>query len=137
MTLHDDIQGQREHFARDAAMTFVAVALAFGALDDITTDTDTSFAFERVALAGCAVWFVFLARQFWRQRHRVLGVLSFGLVTIAAIAQPAIRQGGDPFWFQYLSTIAALAWFLLMAGVLAGRGFARRRSSPTRSHLGM
>ena len=115
--------------ARDAIITFVAVGVAFLALDDITTDTARSFTPERIALAGCAVWFLFVAWRLWRHGQRVLGVLSCGLVAIAAIAQPAIGPGTVPsVRFEYLSAAGALAWFVLVAGVLAG--FAWQLKSP-------
>src|SRR3989304_3191474 len=109
-----DYAGSR--LVRDAVITFAVVVLAVLALDDITTDTARSFPLERTALVGCAVWFLVVAWRLWRQGHRVLGVLSFGLVTIAALAQPTIGPGTVPMQFEYLATVGALAWFLLVAG---------------------
>jgi len=114
---HHDYAGSR--LVRDAVITFAVVVLAVLALDDITTDTARSFPLERTALVGCAVWFLVVAWRLWRQGHRVLGVLSFGLVTIAALAQPTIGPGTVPMQFEYLATVGALAWFLLVAGVSA------------------
>ena len=104
---------------QEAVITVVVVVLAVLALDDITTDSALSFPLERTALAACAIWFVVVAWRFWRRGHRVLGMLSFGLVTIGALAQPTIGPGTVPTQFAYLATVGALAWFLGVAGVLA------------------
>ena len=56
---------------RDAVVTFVAVGVAFLALDDITTDAATTgFLRERIALAACAAWFAFVAARLIRMRRR-------------------------------------------------------------------
>ena len=115
---------------RHAVITVAVVALAVLALDDITTDTATAFPLERTALAGCSIWFLLVAWQLWRQGHRVIGVMSLGLLTIAALAQPNVRPGIVPTQFAYLATIGALAWFLVIAVGLAGFAWrpARRRA---------
>ena len=121
----------RSRLRRDAIITVAVVVLAVLALDDITTDTAPSFPLERTALVGCAVWCVVVAGQLWRHGHRVLGALSFGLVIIAALAQPAIGPGPVPMqvgYLAYLATGGALAWFLLVAGVLAWFAWRPRRS---------
>jgi hypothetical protein len=110
----------RSDAVRDAAVTFLAVVLAFLALDDITTDRATSFTLERVSLAGCAGWFLYVAWRFWQQGQRLPALLSFGLVAIGALANPAIGQDPAPNPLAYLATIAGLAWFLLVAAMLAG-----------------
>jgi hypothetical protein len=112
---------------RDAVVTFALVVLAVLGLDDITTDSARTFPFERTALAGCAVWFSVVAWRLWRQRHRVLGVLSFGLVTIGALVHPTIGPGTVPMELGYLATVGAVAWLLLMAGGLAGFAWRSRR----------
>ena len=133
MKRHDDHASHRTDPGWSAAITFLAVLLAFAALDDITTDRDTSFAFERLALAGCAGWFLFVARQLWQRGQRLLGLVSVGLVALAAILHPAIGTVTAPTssaslaTFAYLSTFAALVWFLLMAGMLAGAALFRTR----------
>ena len=114
---HRDDVGSR--LVRDAVITFAVVVLAVLALDDITTDSARSFPLERTALAGCAVWFSVVGWRLWRQGHRVLGEFSFGLVTIGALAQPTIGPATVPTQLGYLATVGALAWFLVMAGVLA------------------
>ena len=130
MKHHEDGRSHRANAARDAVITFVAVVLAFAALDDITTDRDTSFTFERVALAGCAAWFLFVAGRFWQQGQRVPAMLSFALVAVGAFANPAIGQDRAPNQLAYLATIAGLAWFLLVAGMLAGAAWFRTNSRP-------
>jgi hypothetical protein len=108
---------------QQAGITVAVVLLAVAALDDITTDSATAFALERTALVGCGVWFLFLASRLRREGHRTLGVLSLTFLTGAALAQPWVGQGIAPTQLGYLSylvTVAALAWFLLLAGILAG-----------------
>lgn len=119
---------------QQAVITVAVVALAVLALDDITTDTARTFPLERTALAGCAVWFLLVAWQLWRQGQRAIGMVSLGLLTIAALAQPAVGPSSVPTQFGYLgylATVTALAWFLLVAGILAGFGWrqARRRAA--------
>jgi len=110
----------RQDLLRDAALTFGAVVLAFLALDDITTDTATSFVFERTALAFCGVWLVIVAWRLLRGGHRVLGAISAVVVAGAAAAQPAVGPGTVPsFKFEYVATAGGLAWFLGLAGILA------------------
>jgi hypothetical protein len=104
---------------RDAVITFAVVLLAVLALDDITTDTAPSFPLERTVLALCALWFLVVAWRLWRQGHRLFGLLSFGLVAIAALAQRAIGPGTVPLEFGYVATVGTLAWFLLVAAVFA------------------
>jgi hypothetical protein len=129
MDREDRARPRRSDLARDAAITFVAVVVAFLALDDITTDTARGFRFERLVLAGCALWFLFVAWRFWRHGQPILGVLSFGLVAIAALAQPAVGPGMVPsVRFEYLATVGGLAWFLLVAGILAGFAWYARHS---------
>jgi len=107
------------HPVRDAVISFALVVLAVGALDDITTDSASSFPLERTALAGCAVWFAVVAWRLWRQGHRVLGLVSLVMVTTAALAQPAIGRGTTALQVvAYLATLGAIAWFLLLAGLL-------------------
>ena len=47
-----------------------ALLLAYAALDDITTDTATSFTFEYAMLAVCAAWFTWLGVQLVLRRRR-------------------------------------------------------------------
>lgn len=109
-------------FVRQAVVTVVVVALAVMALDDITTDKAETFTLERLMLAGAAVWFLLLSSRLWRDGHSTIGALSLGFLTIAALAQPWVGQGIAPTQLAYLSylvTVAALAWFLVVAGLLS------------------
>ena len=122
-----------DHLVRDAVITFVAVVLAVAALDDITTDSATSFPVERTMLVMCTVWFLVVAWRLWNQGRRGLAVVSFGLVTIAALAQPtlgprtATMQVGYLAIVGYLATLGALAWLLLLSGLLAGFAWRQKR----------
>lgn len=110
----------RVDLLRDAALTFAGVVGAFLALDDITTDTATSFAFERFALACVAVWLLVVASRLMRSGHRVLGAVSVVVLAAGVAAQPAIGPGSVPsLRFEYVATVAALLWFVGLAGILA------------------
>ena len=105
---------------RDAIIALAAVAVAWLALDDITTDTAGGFPLERIALLGCAAWFVVVAWRLVQQQRRILGVLSLGLAAAGALAQWAIGPGTVPsVRFEYLATVGGLAWFVMMAAILA------------------
>ena len=123
---HRELVGSR--LVRDGVITLAVVVLAVLALDDITTDSARSFPLERTALAVCAVWFSVVAWRLWRHGHRVLGVLSVGFVTIGVLAQPTIGPGTVPLQLGYLATVWALAWFLLVSGVLAVLAWRPRHS---------
>jgi hypothetical protein len=98
-----------------AGMTLIASIVAFLALDDITTDADSSFALERAALAGCGVWFTVVGWHLLRHGRPVLGGLSLGFVAAAVLAQVAPGPG----MVQYLATAGGLAWFVGLGGLLA------------------
>ena len=121
---HREFVGSR--FVRDAVITLAVVVLAVMALDDITTDSAQSFPLERTMLAASAVWFAAVSWRLWRQGHRVLGALSFGFVTIGTLAHPTIGPGTVLGYLGYFATVGALAWFLLVAGVLAAFGWRPR-----------
>ena len=111
----------RGDLLRDAALTLTAVVLAFAALDDITTDTATTFAFERLALACCGVWLLTVAWRLRRDGHRVLGAISIFVIAAGASAQPWIGPGTTPsLRFEYVAAVAGLVWFVGVAGILAG-----------------
>jgi hypothetical protein len=114
---------------RDAACTLAAVLLAFAALDDITTDRDSNFVVERVALVGCGLWMGWLALRFLRRGRPVLGASSLTVVLAAAVAQPFIGQDTIPDGTTaYLVTLGALAWFLLLSGTLTLQALQRPRA---------
>lgn len=117
---------------RQAGITLAVVMLAVAALDDITTDTATAFPLERTALVGCGIWFLLVAMRLWRQGHRLIGVLSLTFLAAAALAQPMVGQGIAPTplaYVAYFVTVAALAWFLALAGTLAGFAWRQTRQA--------
>jgi hypothetical protein len=115
----------RRQLLRDAAVTLATVLLAFAAFDDITTDTATTFTFEWVGLAVCGVWLLIVSWRLLRSRHRWLGSVSLVALVAAAGAGSAIRPGSGAFQTEYLTTIAALLWFLGLAGILTGQAWRR------------
>jgi hypothetical protein len=105
---------------RDAALTLGAVVLAFAALDDITTDTATSFKVERFALALCGAWLLVVAWRLIRSGHRRLGAVSALAVAAGASAQLAIGPATGPsLRLEYVTVIAVLLWFIALAVILA------------------
>ena len=108
----------RKQLVFHAALTVAAVLIAFAAFDDITTDTDTSFAFEWAGLAMCAAG---LATVSWRLLHggyRRLGITSLAALAAAVTAGTVIGAGTTPFQAQYLITVAGMLWFLSLAAIL-------------------
>jgi hypothetical protein len=100
--------------------TIIAVLLAYAALDDITTDNATTFAFEWVLLGLCAAWLLLVSRRLVRSGHRWLGSASLVVLMIASAAGSRIRQGGS-FEVEYLATLSGLVWFLGLGGLLVTR----------------
>jgi peptidoglycan/LPS O-acetylase OafA/YrhL len=109
-----------------AVLTCGVVLVALLALDDITTDSSTTFALERAAVIACGVWFAFIARQLWRQGRRGLAVVSAALLGLAAVAQPGIRPGVSSGQFGLVVTWIALVWFLIVAGVMGSHRIRRK-----------
>ena len=115
----------------DAAITFVAVFLAVAALDDITTDHDTSFLFERLLLAGCSLWFGVVGWRLAQEGRRVLGFWSVGVAMLGAVAQLGVRPSTEPGGIPgYLGTVAGLLWFLVISGAMAVRALRSPRRIP-------
>lgn len=104
---------------RDTVVTFVVVLLAYGAFDDITTDRDTSFVVEWVALAVCAVWLGVVVWRLLRDGHRWLGSISIGVWVAGVGAGAMVRPGADLLPIAFLTVIASLLWFLALAAILA------------------
>lgn len=116
---------------RDAVVTLIAVALAFMALDDITTDNDTNFILERTMLVVSACWFAAVSWRLVRQGRRTLGGLSLGVAILAAVAQQTIGAGVAPgLWTGYLISVLGLLWFAVLAIALA---WWNRAASSTRA----
>jgi hypothetical protein len=121
--------GFRRDLLRDAFITFAAVVIALLALDDITTDTASSFTYERIALAGCGSWFVVVGWRFLRRGRGAVGGMSLGLVAMAALAQRTIGANLlTSVRIDYLVTLGALAWFVVLAGILAGEAWRTGKS---------
>jgi peptidoglycan/LPS O-acetylase OafA/YrhL len=121
----------RPRLLRDAILTVAVVILAFLAFDDITTDSATSFPAERLTLAVCATWCVGLAWRLLRERRRVIGVLSLGVVAIALWGQRDIGPGTVASWEpHYLAVVVSLGWFLFVAGILANQAWRGRPLPP-------
>ncbi len=119
------------HLLRDAIVTFLVVLLAYGAFDDITTDRDTSFVVEWVALAVCAVWLGSVVWRLLRGGHRWLGSMSMVALVAGVGAGALVRPGADPFPVEFFAAIGALLWFLALAAILAGQAALQyRRGTP-------
>lgn len=106
------------------AATLGMVVLAFLAFDDITTDNATSFPLEYGCPALAALWSVALVVWLLRTRRFWLGGASLLILAAAAWGQRAIGPGTEPSLRpEYIATVSALAWFLVMAVALAISGF--------------
>jgi cation transport ATPase len=116
----------RGQLLRDALLTCTAVLLAFAAFDDITTDNATTFTFEWLGLAACAVWLLIVCWRLVRGEHRWLGSVSLIALAVAVGAGSTIRSGTD-FRVAYLATMAVLVWFLALGGILATRAWRLRQ----------
>jgi hypothetical protein len=111
-----------------AVITFVALILVFAAFDDITTGNEPDFVFEYAGLAACAGWLLFLSVQLARHGHVVLGGLSLAALLVAAWGQRAIGPGITPgLWPEYVATVSAFAWFVVLGVALLMFGHIRDR----------
>jgi hypothetical protein len=119
----DERSGHRS--LRDAAVTLVTVLLAFAAFDDITTDNATTFTVEWVSLAVCGVSLLIVSCRLLWSRHRWLGSASGVALVVGVGAGSAVRPGTGPFQVEFLTTVAALLWFLGLAGILTGQAWRR------------
>ncbi len=109
--------------AAHRAVTLIALALAFLALDDITTGRQSSFVFENIALLCVAAWLLGLAVNLARRGQRLVGVLSLVVLAAAVVAQWGIGPGTSPgFEPAYLATVACMAWFCVLSSVLIAGG---------------
>jgi hypothetical protein len=104
-----------------AILTIAAVLLAYAAFDDITTDHDTNFVFERAMVALCVGWLAWVTWQCIAERRRALSLVSVVLLAGAVLAQPRVVQGPQGSVAAYLVTLACLVWFLGVAVWLAVR----------------
>ena len=100
----------------NAAITLVALLLAFAAFDDITTDNATTFRVEYTFLAACAGWLLFVAWSLIRGGHRSLGFASVVALASALWAQRAIGPGMGPALLpEYVVMTTAYIWFWVLA----------------------
>ena len=105
-------------------VTFATVVLAFLAFDDITTDNATSFTVEYACLVACAVWCLLLAVWLTQTRRFVLGGVSLLILGAAIWGQRSISPGTVPSWRpEYVATVSALGWFLVVSCCLVILGF--------------
>jgi len=133
MTTSGDRRELRSTVRRGAVVTLLVVGLAWAALDDITTDTSTgNFLPERIMLVACAAWLAFVAARLIRERHRILGGVSLGLLALGAAVQPGVGPGLAPIWFKYFAygaTVGALGWFVVLAGLMTWSALRGKRLS--------
>ena len=123
---------------RDGVVTLIAVALAFMAFDDITTDNDTNFVLERAMLIASACWFAWVSWRLVRHGRRTLGEISLCVAILAAFAQQTIGAGIVPgLWTGWVISVLGLVWFAILGGVLMWQNRAatpsrasRRRTAP-------
>jgi hypothetical protein len=107
-----------------ALVTLFVLYIVFAAFDDITTDNATSFTFEYVALAGCAVWLAFLSVALIRARLKVLGTVSLIALAGALWGQREIGPGITPgLWPAYVVTTGAFLWFVALSFILLVLGW--------------
>jgi hypothetical protein len=125
MTHGHRAERSRGQLLRDAAVTLATVLVAFAAFDDITTDVATTFTFEWVGLAVCAVWLAVASWRLLRGEHRWLGSVSLVVLMAAVGAGSRIGPETGPFQIEYLTSIAALLWFLGLVGILTGQAWRR------------
>jgi undecaprenyl pyrophosphate phosphatase UppP len=104
---------------RDIIVTIAAVILAVAAFDDITTDHDTNFVFERAALIMCAGWFLVTAWRVSQAGRRALGRTSVAAALAVGLAQWAIGPGTAQSRIAYIVMLTGLGWFVVVTGILA------------------
>jgi len=132
----DDRFGLREFIQRCVlvacgVVTLPQVLLAFLALDDITTDNDTDFTEEYSILLSVAIWCLVVALSLTGMRRFVLRGTCMVVLAAAVLGQRSIGPGTVPSWQPaYVSTVAALGWFLVLSLWLVVSGF-----MPTRRHV--
>jgi hypothetical protein len=103
--------------------TLFAVLLAFLAFDDITTDNATGFYLEYAILAGCCAWCLLVILGLLNSKRRILAAVSAVVLAAALWGQRAIGPGTVPSWRpEYVATVSAVAWFLLLSLMLIALG---------------
>jgi hypothetical protein len=102
-----------------AAIVLASAMLAFAAFDDITTDADTSFLLEWLALAGCGLVLLTVSWRLLRGGRRTLGMVSIFLIVATAAVQAAMpSEARRQINVQYVLTFTSLLWFFVLAGLV-------------------
>jgi hypothetical protein len=115
---------------RDAALTFVAVLLAFAAFDDITTGREPDFTTEYVVVLACAGVLLLVSIRLLRSAHQVLGGISLLALAGALWSQRAVGPGLVPgLRAEYVVAASALLWFAALSLILLVLGW---RAHPDR-----
>ena len=116
---------QSTRFLGAAALTVIALLMAFAAFDDITTGNEPDFSGEYLAAAICGVCLLLVSIQLLRHRRYVLGVASLTALAGAIWAEPAIKPGMvaalSP---EYAVFTGAFIWFAAIALYLGVTGWA-------------
>lgn len=108
------------------AVSLVALALSWLALDDITTDNASAFPLEYGFLVVAGVWFAALGAWLAAKGHPVAGGVSLAAVAIGVAAFWSLpHHHAPPSGLNYLGYLP-LAWFFGLAiRLLAARHRAR------------
>ncbi|HET8548927.1 MAG TPA: hypothetical protein VFL57_13015 [Bryobacteraceae bacterium] len=99
-----------------AVVTLAVVMLTFLAFDDITTGNQTGFTAEYSFLLAATLWCLVVAMCLIRTRHFVPGGTSVAVLVAAIWGQRSVGPGTVPGWEpEYVATVAALGWFLVLS----------------------
>ena len=106
--------------ARQGLISLFLLALAWAALDDITTDNATTFAFEYLCLIGIAAWFFSLFARFVMRGHRILGFTMTALLVATTVAIVILPPRGEPLpaWQPRLVYLAFAIYLVLSAWLI-------------------
>ncbi len=115
-----------------AVVTLAVAIVAFLAFDDITTDKATSFPAEYSFLLAGAIWCLIVAVSLIGMRHFVLGGACVLALAAAVWGQRSVGPGTIPSWqAEYVATVAALGWFLVLSlWLLVSGSTPSRRGGP-------
>jgi len=103
-------------------VSILLLALAWAALDDITTDNATgAFVPEYSILVVCGMWFTGVAVWLLFRRRLVLGTASLIGVAVAVIAFWSLPHHYLPPSPENYLGLVSLAWFLALAIWLVAR----------------
>jgi peptidoglycan/LPS O-acetylase OafA/YrhL len=103
-------------------LSLLLLALAWLALDDITTDNATgAFVPEYSLLVVCGVWFAGMAAWLLVRRRPLLAIASLLAVALAVIAFWSLPHHYAPASPSNYLGLISLGWFLALAIWLAAR----------------